>query len=404
MKVKKLKKIKEQKGIALLTSILLLGALGVLGFTAVNVSNVDTKITSNTKTSKQAFYLAEAGAERAREQLRANLAGGTTLSMQLNSVKGSDGVLTSSDNVANFSSSDDVPFINTTFGNGSFKVYLTNDSVDGVTNTTDNNGIVTLTSFGYGPDNALAIVQTTVKKGAGITIPNLPGAITLAGPNVVFNAPDSNAFVVNGVDHPAIAVNSEASYNTIITNKTVIKRDDQYTGAGMTPSVQNLNFDAPWDVISDLDKVYNALKNGADFTSASDSGFTIGSPSDKKIVVIDGDFELNAVSGAGILLVTGQLTLRGSFDYDGIILVIGKGKILRSGAGEGIISGGIYVANIRGSDQVVDTPDDTFITVTFETTGGGTSTIEYNASAQTDSTDLTNKLPFTKLTWKQITT
>jgi Tfp pilus assembly protein PilX len=405
MKVKNLKKIKEQKGIALLTSILLLGALGVLGFTAVNVSNIDTKITSNTKTSKQAFYLAEAGAEQARELLRVNLAGGTTLSSQLNSVKGSDGVLTNSNNATNFSSSDDVPFINTTtFGKGSFKVYLTNDSVDGVTNTTDTNGIVTLTAFGYGPDNAVAIVQTTVLKGGGITLPNLPGAITLAGPNVVFNAPDSNAFVVNGYDHPAIAVNSTASYNTITNDKTVIKRSDQYLGVGGTPSVQNLDFPPPWDVITDLDSVYTTLKNGADYTSPSAPGFTLGTTDNRKVVVIDGDYTIDAATGAGILLVTGKLTLHGAFNYDGIILVIGNGNILRNGAGNGIITGGIYVANIKGADHQIDTPDDTFITVTFETTGGGNSTIEYNAADQTDSSNLTNRLPFVKKTWKQITT
>jgi Tfp pilus assembly protein PilX len=399
----KIKKIKDQRGIALFTAVLLLGALGALGFTAVNVSNVGSRITSNTRTSKQAFYLAEAGAERARELLRSTLAGGTTLSMMLNTAKGADGVLTDSNTVSNFSSSDDVPFIPlTSMGGGSYKVYLTNDSVDGITSASDTNGIVTLTAFGYGPDNAVAIIQTSVKKGSGINLPNLPGAITLAGPNVVFNAPDSNAFLVNGYDHPAIAVNSAVSYNTILSNNTVQKRSDQYIGAGGTPSLQNLDFPPPWDVVSDLDKIYTALKNGADFTSASAPGFTLGSTSDRKIVVIDGNFTLDATSGAGILLVTGQLTLHGAFNYDGIILVIGNGNILRNGAGNGIISGGIYVANVRGADHQIDTPDDTFATVTFDTTGGGTSTIEYNAADQTDSTNLTNALPFSKLSWRQI--
>jgi Tfp pilus assembly protein PilX len=404
MKAKKLKKIKEQRGIALLTSILLLGALGVLGFTAVNVSNVDTKITRNTKTSKQAFYLAEAGAEAAREKLRYNLAvSHQTLTSQLSSVKGPDGVLTDSSNTGNYSSSDDVPFITASLGSGSFKVYLSNDPLESVTNTTDSNGIVTLTAFGYGPDNAVAVIQTTVQKGGGMPLPNLPGAITLAGPNVVFDAPDSNAFVVTGdTTHPAIAVNSSTSYNTITTNKTVIKRADQYTGAGGTPSVQNLTFQDPWGNLTDLDKVYTNLKNAADFTSPSDSGFTLGSSSDRKVVVIDGDYTINAATGAGILLVTGKLTLHGAFNYDGIILAIGQGSMLRNGAGNGIITGGIYVANIRGADHQLDTPDDTFATVTFDTTGGGTSTIEYNATDQNASDDLLNRIPFVRRSWKQI--
>jgi hypothetical protein len=107
-------------------------------------------------------------------------------------------------------------------------------------------------------------------------------------------------------------------------------------------------------------------------------------------------------TGAGILLVTGQLTLHGAFNYDGIILVIGNENNLRNGSGNGIITGGIYVANTKGADHQIDTPDDTFATVIFDTTGGGNSTIEYNAADQTDSTNLTNALPFSKLSWRQI--
>jgi hypothetical protein len=391
----KLKKIKEQKGIALFTAILLLGALGALGFTAVNVSNVGTKITSNTRTSKQAFYLAEAGAERARELLRVTMAGGTSLDQMLNAAKGQDGVLNVSSDFANFATSDDTPFVSSTsLGSGSYKVYLTDNDL--------NNLKVDLTSFGYGPDGAVAVIQTSVQKGGGINLPPLPGAITLAGPNVVFNAPDSDAFTVNGISHPAIAVNSASSYSTITMDRTVQKRASNYLGAGGTPSVQNLDFSPPWDEISGLDNLYIGLKNIADFTSASDPGFALGTTSDRKIVVIDGDYTLDAASGAGILLVTGQLTLRGAFNYDGIILVIGKGSILRSGAGNGIVTGGIYVANIRGTDRQLDTPDDTFVTVTFETSGGGNSTIEYNYSDPRDSTSFFNGLPFVRTTWKQI--
>ncbi|OGP50489.1 MAG: hypothetical protein A2Y79_06245 [Deltaproteobacteria bacterium RBG_13_43_22] len=396
------KKIKDQKGIALVVVILMLLALSALGVAAINLTNVGTLITSNTKTSKQAFYLAEAGAERAREFLRTRAAGGNTLSNELNSIIGIDGVLVNSGDVSNFSSTDDIPYINTTsLGNGSFKVYLTNDTVDGVTSASDTNGIVTLTSFGYGPNNSKAVVQVRVMKNGGINLPNLPGAISLAGPNVVFDAPNSNAFTIDGGTHPAIAVNSAQSLTTITNNSAVQKRADNYTGAGGTPSVQNLTFGSPWDTIADLQKLYTGLKNNADFTSSSDPGFTLGDAANKKVVVIDGDFTLNPTTGAGILLVTGQLTLNGNFSYDGIILVVGSGNILRHGGGDGTISGGIYVANIKGSDGQINTGDDVFGNPTFDTTGGGNSTITYDATAQTSAANLTNSFPFTRISWKQ---
>ncbi len=74
-------------------------------------------------------------------------------------------MLVNSNSLSNFSNTDDTPFISSTsFGAGSFVVYLTNDSTDGVTSTSDSNGRVTITSFGYGPNNSRSVVQTTVEQ------------------------------------------------------------------------------------------------------------------------------------------------------------------------------------------------------------------------------------------------
>ncbi|MBA4392325.1 MAG: hypothetical protein C0407_02115, partial [Desulfobacca sp.] len=390
-------RIQNEKGVALVVTILLLLAFTVIGIAAINISTVGTKITFNTKTSKQAFYLAEAGAERARELLRTQLVGGTSLSAML-STASNGGTLTNSTTNPSFSGSNNTPFVATTnLGTGSFKVYLTNDSTEGETSITDTNGTVTLTSIGSGPDNAVAIVQVTTTKGGGITLPNLPGAITIAGPACVFDAPNSNAFAVaGGASNPAIAVNSAASYNTITGNSAVQNRSDQYTGTGGTPSVTNMVFGSPWDSISDLNKLYTTLKANADFTSTSAPGFTLGTTSNRKIVVTDGAMELNPTnSGAGILLVTGVLTLNGNFSYNGTILVFGQGSIERTGGGSGTITGGIYVANTVGPDGTINTADDAFgfgtgNISTFDTDGGGNSTITYNAASQTSSSNLTN--------------
>jgi len=62
--------IKNQKGLALITALLVLLSLTVIGIVAVNSSNIETLLTTNTKVSKQAFFLAEAGGHEAKETLR----------------------------------------------------------------------------------------------------------------------------------------------------------------------------------------------------------------------------------------------------------------------------------------------------------------------------------------------
>lgn len=398
--------IKNQKGIALVTAILMLVVLSVIGIIAVNVTSIGAKITGNTRTSKQAFYMAEAGIETAREVLRKHISENWSafpenqrLSKELNLYKRGDGTLPDSTNVANFLATD-LPFINTTImGNGSYKVYLTNDGSDGVTSTTDTNFHVTLTSFGYGPDNSQAIIQVTVLR---TPIPNLPGAISLPGPNVVFLPSDSNAVDVAGEAYPAIAVNNSPAETTIRASLLgPPDRSSKYTGEGGTPSVVTEVFPDPWGNLDKLQTLYQNLKNIADFTNVTQSGFTLGSSTDPKLVVIDNNYYVpGGTTGTGILLVTGELVLEGNFNYDGMVLVIGKGSIRRSGAGNGVIAGGVFVANIEGIDHDINkTTDNAWGIPSWDTRGGGNSDIV--KSTATENAAL-QKLPFVITSWKQI--
>jgi hypothetical protein len=63
------------------------------------------------------------------------------------------------------------------------------------------------------------------------------------------------------------------------------------------------------------------------------------------INVVQGPLSLGG-SGAGILLVTGDLTLVGGFSYNGIILVIGTGTVTKNGGGGGTLNGSMLVANM----------------------------------------------------------
>ena len=115
---------------------------------------------------------------------------------------------------------------------------------------------------------------------------------------------------------------------------------------------------------------------------SSDANVNLGDVSHLKVVVAEGDFSLSqGRSGAGILVVKGQLTFSGNFSYTGIIMVVGKGIMVRSGGGNGTISGTVWVANTAGSDGIVGTADDVIGPVTVDMSGGGASNFQYCSSA-----------------------
>jgi len=375
--------LKDEKGMVLVVGLLLIVVLMLLGTTAVLTSTTDMKISANYKTSNEAFYIAEAGIERARGKLRTD-AVTYTISQLLAARVGANNGLSDSTNIANFYANgivtDDVAYIAaTSFGSGTYQVYLTNDGTpDVVTSITDTNLQVTLTSIGQGANNSLAIVQQVVKQ---LTLPPLPGAIVLPGPDVVFNGGNSNASGVEGGIESAITTTSDAARTSVVNQLTSIGRIGNYT-CDTPPCINNeeSTIDPTWTSVSDVEDLYTTLKSVADVVLTGPATLTaaqVGTTADRRIVVVDGNATLGAVNGAGILIVTGQLTLDGNFNYHGLIMCIGQGSLLRSGGGNGDIEGSIFVAKTRdASDNLLASLGNP----TFNTNGGGNSDIEYDAA------------------------
>ncbi len=66
----------------------------------------------------------------------------------------------------------------TSLENGSFQVFLTNDPTDGVTNTTDTNESITLTSFGSGPNTiGFSVVQAVYASAGNVQTPLFPDCL-----------------------------------------------------------------------------------------------------------------------------------------------------------------------------------------------------------------------------------
>ena len=87
---------------------------------------------------------------------------------------------------------------------------------------------------------------------------------------------------------------------------------------------------------------------------------------------IDGDATL--MSGSGMLVVTGKLTMRGNTNFKGVILVLGEGVLERDGGGNGEILGGITIAKFGRTSGG-------FLAPSFTTNGGGNSNVQYDSAS-----------------------
>lgn len=377
--------IRDQRGVALVASLMMMVSLAVLGVWGVSSNLIDNRITTNYRDNTQAYYAAEAGLERARDYLKS-----LDFNTELQNAAGMDNQLVNSTDINNFPAGDDVPiYTNQTIGNNSYTVYITNDAGDGVTNTNDTNGRITITALGFGPGNTTSVVQAIVEQPTTSFNPVSP--IVLPGWFPTFSPGGSNTWTVTGDDaaggDQATAVTVSNSWAEWSVKRSISdNRADQITGAGGTPSVDSdpgaLN-DAGLLDIQYYHDLYDDLKSRADFTSTSDPGFNLGTEDNPSIVVIDGNLDARRIplsgQGMGILFVTGKLTVGGDFDYKGVILVVGEGDFLKRGGGSGEIEGSIIVADIDGRDNQPFTADDRWGSPTFKTSGGGTSSITYNS-------------------------
>ena len=77
----------------------------------------------------------------------------------------------------------------------------------------------------------------------------------------------------------------------------------------------------------------------------------IGSPSDYRIVVVEGDGQFSHTSGYGLLLVRGELEMSGTVSWNGLILVIGQGVMRASERTAAGISGAVFLTRTRADDR-----------------------------------------------------
>jgi len=196
------------------------------------------------------------------------------------------------------------------------------------------------------------------------TFPPIPGAIVFDGASPDFGTnPHSAAFGVTGIDAaqgpnagtqcpapnnvPGIGGYNAAAAATLTTQTN---RPGSYAGSpsGIADVSSQLG---PLSTVSGLQSLVNSVTSaaGANVYGPSPlpnpSTLNLGTNGNPVVNVVNGDYTLPG-SGSGILLVTGTLTMSGNPSFNGLILVIGKGNVVKNGGGNGTLNGSLFVANM----------------------------------------------------------
>jgi hypothetical protein len=120
-----------------------------------------------------------------------------------------------------------------------------------------------------------------------------------------------------------------------------------------------------------VDQMRNSAGNENRYFTTAAPPPDFGTPSHPVITFVDGDAVLSPAGGAGLLVVTGTLTINGNSPFDGLILVLGTGQLIRAGGGNGNSLGAVFVASFASIGN--------FLAPTFNSSGSGTSSIQYDS-------------------------
>lgn len=238
--------------------------------------------------------------------------------------------------------------------------------------------VLTITAFSVTPYGSRRMVQYTVAQalGGGLNLNLSAAPIMLLGQNPTYDPTRSRSFQVNGNDRsgaspgacplppqPArTALGLTDDPTNTVNAINLLRRQSYYQVSGVpSPSVTDISANLPpgQQDVATLDSLVQTLASSATvvINGPATSLPNYGSPSQPILAVVlpsgpnvrDGDLTLNNVTGYGILVVTGDLNLTGTFGWRGIILVIGEGTVNGTSVTGNEIDGTMIVAQTRDS-------------------------------------------------------
>lgn len=238
--------------------------------------------------------------------------------------------------------------------------------------------VLTITALSVTPNGSRRMAQYTVAQSAasGLNLNLAAAPLMLLGDNPVYTPARQRTFQIDGDDRSganpgacalppqpaATALGLTDDPTNIVNAITTLRRQNSYVTSGVpSPSVTNVLSNLPPGETTPqtLDALVQSLTSSATIVinGPATSLPSYGSPTQPILAVVlpsnpnvrDGDLTLNNVTGYGVLVVTGDLNLAGTFGWRGIILVIGEGKINGSSVNAGEIDGAMIAAQIHDS-------------------------------------------------------
>lgn len=279
--------------------------------------------------------------------------------------------------------------------------------------------VYVLTSLAVTPSGSRRMVQMEVAEDQ-LSF-NAPAALTLDGNGDSFSGGNSANYSVLGTDQggcgpasgapvPAVGVTDPTDAtnvaNAIVANVGTSKATN-YAGSGSTtPDVENISSSSSYvtdklDSVTDLQSLVSTLKNDVTqpvmncVSSACTSLSNSGTASNPQIIYVNGDLTLSGNDpnpsknndGYGILVVTGNLTVKGTVAWDGLVLVIGKGNLQMDGTNN--FTGAVVVAKtVDSSGNLLATPQPGTATVGVNGGGNAKGGIWYSSSCLAQATQL----------------
>jgi Tfp pilus assembly protein PilX len=316
-----LRHLENESGVALITGLVIMVLLTAIGTYAIHMTEIEGTLAGNLKASKQSFYLADAGLEWGRQQVRANPA------IPANSTQ--------------------------TLGGGSYAVTFALVSADLPFSST-----VAIQSIGT-VGNASKTLQAVVTKVVDLT----DAAISIRG-NEADSTFTGNAFSIDGRDynHVSQALSGGTTQYGIsvpteprqvdVNNALSAQQQDNIIGTevpGLTASI-GVSEGLPSSSVDLLgDDLCNAAPLGNRFDTPANGSFSIsgnntwGTRATPQVYCVTGvgtpgnmsmDITGN-FSGVGVLVVRdADLVIHGAFHFEGLIIVTGA-KV-----GFGLMGGG----------------------------------------------------------------
>ena len=253
-------------------------------------------------------------------------------------------------------------------------------------------------STGYGPRGAEKKLYLMVTAD-GLNI-DIPAPLVLRGhddlaTHVHVDLGNSNFKTYSGVDaagfettvKPALAINAHdvATVQAAYASKPDTVVDPKFAVLDLPNDPHPTGVKPPWFLrtandarafLAQSEHLANScaapgspcVKRGVVLTSLSGTAGSVAAP---QFTIVKGDCNLDG--GAGLLIVTGTLTLNGNPNFKGLILVLGQGQVFKSGGGSGDIMGALMIARFGATGN--------FLEPTFLVSGGGASKQQWDSTA-----------------------